>query len=42
MLKLAGRGYIMSGSDEALREQFELQCENVERVLEHFLETGDI
>ena len=42
MLKLAGRGYIMSGPDEAMREQFELQCENVETVLEHILQTGDI
>ncbi len=42
MLKLAGRGYIMSTSDPNLRSQFELQCENVEKVLERFLETGEL
>lgn len=42
MLKLAGRGYIMTGSDEALKAQFKLQCDNVIRVLERFLETGEI
>lgn len=42
MLKLAGRGYIMSSSDPNLRSQFELQCDKVEKVLENFLETGDI
>ena len=42
MLKKAGRGYIMATSDPNLRAQFELQCENVEDVLENFLETGEI
>jgi Cof subfamily protein (haloacid dehalogenase superfamily) len=42
MLRLAGRGCIMSTSDPALRGQFALQCPNVLRVLENFLETGEI
>ena len=42
MLKKAGRGYIMATSDPNLRAQFALQCENVEKVLENFLETGEI
>ena len=29
-------------SDEALKAQFKLQCDNVIRVLERFLETGEI
>lgn len=42
MLSLAGRGYIMAASDPNLRAQFPLQCENVELVLQNFLETGEI
>lgn len=42
MLSLAGRGYIMAASDPNLRAQFALQCENVEAVLQNFLETGEI
>ena len=42
MLKKAGRGYIMATSDPNLRAQFALQCENVEKVLENFLGTGEI
>ena len=42
MLKKAGRGYIMATSDPNLRAQFALQCENVEKVLENFLEMGEI
>lgn len=42
MLKLAGRGYIMAASDPNLRAQIPLQCENVEKVLQNFLETGEI